>query len=77
VAIQQNKKSRYIQLTKQQRYQVEVLKEAKNTQKQIARIMGVPALTISRELKRNSGQRDTTLNKRIARRSLEERTPLK
>ena len=49
--------SHYHQLTKVQRYQIDVLKKAKNKQKDIALLIGVSASTISRELKRNTGQR--------------------
>lgn len=48
---------KYSQLTEIQRYQIEALKKAKNTQKEIAMLLGVSASTISRELKRNTGQR--------------------
>ena len=49
--------SHYHQLTEIQRYQIEALKKAKNKQKDIALIIGISASTISRELKRNTGQR--------------------
>jgi transposase, IS30 family len=45
------------QLTEGQRYQIEVLKQAGKIQKEIATLIGVSAGTISRELKRNTGQR--------------------
>ena len=48
---------KYSQLTGVQRYQIEALKKAKKDQKEIAMIIGVSASTISRELKRNTGQR--------------------
>jgi IS30 family transposase len=48
---------KYSQLTEAQRYQIEALKKAEKDQKAIATIIGVSASTISRELKRNSGQR--------------------
>ena len=48
---------KYSQLTEGQRYQIEVLKQAGNIQKDIATLIGVSAGTISRELKRNTGQR--------------------
>ena len=48
---------KYSQLTEGQRYQIEVLKQAGKIQKEIATLVGVSAGTISRELKRNTGQR--------------------
>ena len=48
---------KYSQLTEVQRYQIEALKKAKKDQKEIAVILGVSPSTISRELKRNTGQR--------------------
>ena len=48
---------KYSQLTEGQRYQIEVLKQAGNIQKEIATLIGVSAGSISRELKRNTGQR--------------------
>jgi len=48
---------KYSQLTDVQRYQIEALKKAEKDQKTIASIIGVSASTISRELKRNTGQR--------------------
>lgn len=48
---------KYNQLTEIQRYQIEALKKAEKQQNEIAEIMGVSASTISRELKRNTGQR--------------------
>ncbi len=48
---------KYSQLTEGQRYQIEVLKQAGKIQKDIATLIGVSAGTISRELKRNTGQR--------------------
>ena len=50
-------KKKYSQLTDVQRYQIEALKKAEKDQKTIASIIGVSASTISRELKRNTGQR--------------------
>ncbi len=47
----------YYQLTEGQRYQIEALMKAGKTQKEIADILGVLPATISRELKRNKGQR--------------------
>lgn len=48
---------KYSQLTEVQRYQIEALKKAKKDQQEIATIIGVSTSTISRELKRNTGQR--------------------
>ena len=48
---------KYSQLTEVQRYQIEALKKAKKDQKEIAVILGVSPSTISREFKRNTGQR--------------------
>lgn len=48
---------KYSQLTEVQRYQIEALKKAKKDQQEIAVILGVSPSTISRELKRNTGQR--------------------
>ena len=48
---------KYSQLTEVQRYQIEALKKAKKDQQEIAVILGVSSSTISRELKRNTGQR--------------------
>ena len=50
-------RKKYSQLTDVQRYQIEALKKAEKDQKTIASIIGVSASTISRELKRNTGQR--------------------
>lgn len=47
----------YSQLTEGQRYQIYSLKDTKHNQKEIARKVGVSPSTISRELKRNTGQR--------------------
>lgn len=47
----------YSQLTQGQRYQIEALLKAEKKQNEIAEIIGVSAPTISRELKRNTGQR--------------------
>ena len=46
----------YKQLTEAQRYQIYALKKAETSQVEIALIIGVSAPTISRELKRNTGQ---------------------
>lgn len=48
---------RYSQLTQEQRYQIFALKKAGHSQIMIAGFLGVHKSTISRELKRNSGQR--------------------
>lgn len=48
---------KYTQLTEHQRYQIYILKKAEHNQLQIAVILGVSPSTISRELKRNTGQR--------------------
>jgi IS30 family transposase len=47
----------YTQLTQEQRYQIYVLKKTGHTQTEIAQCLGVHKSTISRELKRNRGQR--------------------
>jgi len=47
----------YKQLTCEQRYAIKILKEKDFLQKDIAEFIGVNKSTISRELKRNSGQR--------------------
>jgi len=47
----------YKQLSQAQRYQIEILKKAGKNQKEIAELLGVSAPTISRELKRNKGQK--------------------
>jgi IS30 family transposase len=47
----------YTQLTREQRYQIYALKRAKQNQTQIARVLGCHKSTISRELRRNSGQK--------------------
>ena len=48
---------RYAQLTREQRYQIYALKKAGHSQTGIADVLGVHKATISRELKRNRGQR--------------------
>ena len=48
---------RYSQLTREQRYQIFVLKKAGHSQIMVAGLLGVHKSTISRELKRNRGQR--------------------
>lgn len=45
----------YKHLTEAQRYQIEALKKAGNSQQEIAYIIGVSSSTISREVKRNTG----------------------
>ena len=44
-----------MQLTQEQRYQIEALLKAKHGQTEIADVFGVHKPTISRELKRNRG----------------------
>jgi len=44
-------------LTREQRYQIEVLLKQKTKQKVIARLIGVSEPTVSKELKRNGGKR--------------------
>ena len=48
---------RYAQLTQEQRYQIYALKKAGLSQCRIASLLGVHKSTISREIKRNRGQR--------------------
>jgi IS30 family transposase len=47
----------YTQLTQEQRYQISVLKKMGHSQTEIAECVGVHKSTISRELRRNRGQR--------------------
>ena len=47
----------YTQLTREQRYQIKALLSMGHTQADIARAVGVHRSTISRELRRNRGQR--------------------
>jgi IS30 family transposase len=47
----------YSQLTRVQRYQIHALKKAKHNQSQIASIVGCHKSTISREMRRNCGQK--------------------
>ena len=47
----------YTQLTREQRYQIKALLTMGHNQTQIAKVLGVHKSTISRELKRNRGQR--------------------
>jgi IS30 family transposase len=49
--------STYTQLTQEQRYQIYTLMKARHTQTQIADMVGVHKSTISRELRRNRGQK--------------------
>lgn len=51
----------YKQLTQEQRYQLYRMNQMDLTQKEMAKILGVSASTISRELKRNRGKRGTYL----------------
>jgi IS30 family transposase len=48
---------RYTQLTREQRYQIYALKKAGHSQPRVAELLGVHKSTISRELRRNQGQR--------------------
>lgn len=56
-------KKKYLQLTLEQRYKIEVLKEAKFNQTQIAELVGVHRSTICREYKRNISNRGRTAHK--------------
>jgi IS30 family transposase len=47
----------YSQLTQAQRYQIYGLKKTGHSKSEIASVIGVPKSTVSRELKRNRGQR--------------------
>ena len=47
----------YKQITEAQRYQIYALKKKEHSQNEIAEFLGVSASTISRELRRNTGQR--------------------
>lgn len=49
--------SQYHQLTQEQRYYIEVSVRNGVSQTEIAKVLGVHKSTISRELKRNRGQR--------------------
>jgi IS30 family transposase len=49
--------SNYKQLNQAQRYQIEILKKAGKNQNEIAALLGVSESTISRELKRNEGNK--------------------
>ena len=49
--------STFQQLTYEQRCQISVLNNSKSSQRQIAELVGVSQSTISRELKRNTGER--------------------
>ena len=48
---------RYTQLTREQRYQIYALKKAGHSQSKVAKLLGVHKSTVSRELRRNRGQR--------------------
>lgn len=47
----------YHQLTQEQRYQIYALQQTQHSQSEIAAVIGVDKSTVSRELKRNRGQR--------------------
>jgi IS30 family transposase len=47
----------YCQLTQEQRYQIYALKKTGHSGMEIAEVIGVDKSTVSRELKRNRGQR--------------------
>jgi IS30 family transposase len=47
----------YAQLTQEQRYQIYALKKTRHSQAEIAEVIGVHRSSVSRELKRNRGQR--------------------
>ena len=47
----------YHQLTQEQRYQIYALKKTKHSLAEIAAVIGVNKSSVSRELKRNRGQR--------------------
>ena len=47
----------YTQLTQEQRYQISAMKQIGNSQKEIAEELGVHKSTISREVRRNIGER--------------------
>ena len=47
----------YTQLTQEQRYQISAMKKIGHRQKEIAEELGVNKSTISRELRRNTGER--------------------
>jgi len=49
--------SNYKQLNQAQRYQIEILKKAGKSQKEMAELLSVSESTISRELKRNRGKK--------------------
>jgi transposase, IS30 family len=49
--------STYTQLTQEERYQIHALMKAGHSQTEIASVLGRDKSTISRELKRNQGQR--------------------
>ena len=58
--------STYKQLTQEQRYQIYALKKAGHQQTEIANVLGVHKSTISRELRRNQGQRGYRPRKRTS-----------
>ncbi|MBW8012289.1 MAG: IS30 family transposase [Chloroflexi bacterium] len=47
----------YTQLTQEQRYQIKALLKMEHCQTEIAKVIGVHRSTVSRELRRNRGQR--------------------
>jgi IS30 family transposase len=47
----------YTHLTQDERYQIAILNKAGHNQSDIARVMNRPKSTISREMKRNRGER--------------------
>ena len=56
----------YTHLTQAERYQIEILRKAKHTQTQIAELLGRSKSCISRELRRNHGQRGYAQTRRKA-----------
>ena len=60
----------YTQLVHEQRYQIYSLMKAGLNQTEIAENIGVHKSTISREVRRNQGQKATALNRRIVSRNL-------
>jgi IS30 family transposase len=53
----QNVMKHYTHLTQEQRYQISALLQAKKGMSEIARIIGCHKSTVSREIRRNMGQR--------------------
>jgi len=47
----------YTQLTQEQRYQIKALLKMEHSQTEIAKVIGVHRSTVSRDLRRNRGQR--------------------